>query len=111
MDSTERSISPAMTISVIGSAMIATSMRADRRFEKLLVVRKNGESAFPSRISPMSAISSTVSQRASERVHDRVGAAEARLRGHRARRSAVRVRWIRRRMMVSTLTAARITTP
>ena len=33
------------------------------------------------------------------------------MRGHRARRSAVRVRWIRRRMMVSTLTAARITTP
>ena len=90
MDSTERSISPAMTISVIGSAMIATSMRADRRFEKLPVVRKNGESAFPSRISPMSAISSTVSQRARERVHERRGAADVvgAVIGRAARRSA-----------------------
>ena len=48
IDSTERSISPAMMTSVIGSAMIATSIRAASRFEKLRGVRKNGDSALPS---------------------------------------------------------------
>ena len=51
IDSTERSISPAMMISVIGRAMIATSMRAAMRLPKLPAVRKNGDSALPSRIS------------------------------------------------------------
>ena len=53
-----------MMISVIGSAMIATSMRAAMRFEKLPGVRKNGESDVPSTISPTRATSRSVSQRA-----------------------------------------------
>ena len=35
IDSTDRSISPAMMISVIGRAMIATSIRAARRFAEV----------------------------------------------------------------------------
>ena len=41
-----------MMISVIGRAMIATSMRAAIRFAKLPGVRKNGDRALPSTISP-----------------------------------------------------------
>ena len=48
IDSTDRSISPAMMIRVIGRAMIATSIRAAIRFAKLPGVRKNGDRALPS---------------------------------------------------------------
>ena len=44
-------------IRVIGRAMIATSIRAATRFEKLPGVRKNGDSALPMTISPRRATS------------------------------------------------------
>ena len=65
IDSTERSISPAMMISVIGSAMIATSISAASRFAKLPGVRKNRDSCDPMTIITSSTTSSSVSQRAS----------------------------------------------
>ena len=99
-----------MMIRVIGSAMIATSMSAAMRFEKLPGVRKNGDSALPSTISPTSATSRSVSQRASSRVHGRRPVPGATAGAHRVRRSG-RARWRRRRMTASALTATRITTP
>ncbi len=67
IDSTERSISPAMMTSVIGRAMIATSIMAASRFAKLLGVRKTGEIRVPNAIIASSTTSSSVSQRTSER--------------------------------------------
>ena len=71
IDSTDRSISPAMMIRVIAMAMIATSIRAAMRLEKLPGVRKNGDSEVPSAISPSRAMTSRVSQRARRLVHGR----------------------------------------
>ncbi len=47
IDSTERSISPVMMISVIGSAMIATSITALTRFAKLPAGQEERESGCP----------------------------------------------------------------
>jgi len=71
IDSTDRSISPAMITRVIGKAMIATSMRAATRFEKLPAVRKNGDKALPRTMSPARATTSRTSQRNRPRVQDR----------------------------------------
>ena len=80
IDSTERSISPAMMTRVIGSAMIATSISAAERFVKFPGVRKNGERLVPRTIRPRSPTASTVSHRARPRSGEptfRVGAAAA----------------------------------
>src|SRR5487761_2105215 len=63
IDSTERSISPVMMISVMGRATIATSITALVRFAKLGPVRKNFESRVPSITSSTRITSSTDSQR------------------------------------------------
>ena len=56
-----------ITISVIGSAMIATSMTAATRFVKLRDVRKTGDTVVPIQMSATTRTRSRVSQRASER--------------------------------------------
>ena len=103
IDSTDRSISPAMMIRVIGRAMIATSISAASRLAKLPVVRKTGDSALPSTISTIRATTSSVSQRASS-------ASTTALRSRASRsaligRRASVARWSRRRMTASALTA------
>jgi hypothetical protein len=78
IDSTERSISPRTMIRVIGIAMIATSISAAMRLEKLPAVRKNGDRVVPRTMRPMRARTSRVSQRASrliQRRWSRAGAA------------------------------------
>ena len=111
IDSTDRSISPAMMISVIGRAMIATSMRAAIRFEKLPGVRKNGDSALPSDDQPDEGDDAGASPSA------RAGASSERRRSPEPRvaliglRLATAARWIRRRMTASALTATRMTRP
>ncbi len=67
IDSTDRSISPRMMTRVSGRAMIATSMRAETRFEKFLALRKYGDRALPITIRPSRATTSSVSHRASPR--------------------------------------------
>src|SRR5215469_7737680 len=47
MDATDRSISPLMMMSVIGSAMIATSPEVTPRLNRFEAVRKSGETAMP----------------------------------------------------------------
>ena len=47
VDETDRSISPLMMISVIGSAMIAISPLERPRLNRLLLVRKSGEAVVP----------------------------------------------------------------
>ncbi len=47
VDETDRSISPLMMISVMGSAMIAISPLERPRLNRLLLVRKSGEAAVP----------------------------------------------------------------
>ena len=111
IDSTERSISPAMMIRVIGRAMIATSISAAMRFAKLPVVRKNGERRVAEHDRARAGRrASSVSQRASSAGPRPAGRGGLGGGAHRlrAQRSA---RWIRRRMTASALTATRITTP
>ena len=47
IDSTDRSISPAMMINAIGSDMIATSITAEIALAKFRPVRKTGETVVP----------------------------------------------------------------
>ena len=47
MEATDRSISPLMMMSVIGSAMIATSPEVTPRLNRFEAVRKSGETATP----------------------------------------------------------------
>src|SRR6266536_3928568 len=47
MDATDRSISPLMMMTVIGSAMIATSPEVTPRLNRFEAVRKSGETAAP----------------------------------------------------------------
>src|SRR5579862_6520069 len=63
MDATERSISPAMMISVIGSVMIATSPLDRPRLNRLLPVRKFGDADEPTTRMPMTRIARPDSQR------------------------------------------------
>ena len=51
IDSTDRSISPAMMIRAIGSDMIATSITAAIRFAKFRPLRNTGDTAAPIAIS------------------------------------------------------------
>ena len=111
IDSTERSISPAMITSVIGRAMIATSMRAASRLAKLRGDRNTGDRREPMKISAIRTTSRSVSQRTSERaIRAEAWPGCARGRGHRSRLTAVS-RWTRRAMSASAPTATRMTTP
>jgi hypothetical protein len=63
IDATERSISPVMTISVSGSAMIATSPTFRQMKKRLVDCRKYGETLAPNAIVPPSRSNRSVSQR------------------------------------------------
>src|SRR5262245_21747208 len=65
IDSTERSISPAMITRAIGSDMIATSITADWRFAMFRFVRKTGDSRTPTVTRAISTTARSVSQRRS----------------------------------------------
>src|SRR5580692_10794269 len=63
IDATDRSISPLMMISVIGSVMIAISPLDRPRLNRLLPVRKSGEAADPMAKMRMTTTARPVSQR------------------------------------------------
>src|ERR1700751_191833 len=67
MEATDRSISPLMMISVIGSVMIATSPLDRPRLNRLLPVRKSGEAADPMMRMSTTTIASPVSHRTAPR--------------------------------------------
>src|ERR1700753_3823043 len=63
IDSTDRSISPLMMISAIGSVMIAISPVVRPRLKKLLAVRNWGETLLPNSTIATTTTTSPVSQR------------------------------------------------
>src|SRR6516225_5347170 len=67
MEATDRSISPLMMISVIGSVMIAISPLDRPRLNRLFPVRKSGEAADPTMTMSRTTTASPVSQRTAPR--------------------------------------------
>ena len=66
IDATDRSISPLMMISVIGSVMIAISPLDRPRLNRLLPVRKSGEATEPMATMRMTTTARPVSQRSAD---------------------------------------------
>src|ERR1700761_5676391 len=89
IEATDRSISPLMMISVIGSVMIAISPLDRPRLKRLLPVRKSGEAASPITRIRMTTSARPVSQRSAGRS-----------------RSARRGRWVSTRLAMSDPVAA-----
>src|ERR1700678_1088448 len=77
VDETDRSISPLITISVMGSAMIAISPLDRPRLNRLLLVRKLDEVALPAMPMTSTMTASPASQRNSHGTRDRMSCSTA----------------------------------